>query len=298
MRSERTVKVPRLNDEVQDFNWLFNLWNDLNQNPNNIKLNFVDCDFLRPNAVAFLGGLIRLTQYQGYKVNIQWNTLQQAVHMNLKQNGFIQTFKDSYQKPWKGNSVPYKQFGTFNSSTVSEYLRDQWLGRGWMNVSDKLKNSIVGSMHEIFVNAFEHSHSEIGVVSCGQRFPKRDELNLTIVDFGIGIPTNVTNFLQKGIDAIHALEWAFKRGNSSRSGDGQSRGLGLDLLREFVQLNQGQLKVFTHDTYAEIDSNGIRFQQNDSFFRGTVFHIQLICDESYYQFDNEHSDYSSSDSWF
>jgi hypothetical protein len=82
------------------------------------------------------------------------------------------------------------------------------------------------------------------------------------------------------------LKWAFGRGNSTSTG-GVARGVGLDLLKEFVRINQGKLEVYSNDGYAIIDVNGERYENNDIYFEGTVVHITLRCDEKLYRFSDE-----------
>ena len=68
----------------------------------------------------------------------------------------------------------------------------------------------------------------------GQHYPELDFLHLTVIDFGIGIPTSVRS-LPQNLDktADEALQWAFEPGNSTKQ-DSISRGAGLNLLQEFI----------------------------------------------------------------
>jgi hypothetical protein len=139
-------------------------------------------------------------------------------------------------------------------------------------------------MAEIYLNAFDHGQSPIGVFSCGQHFPKNHELNLTIVDFGVGIPSNVRLFKAGSIEpeelsAAKCMEWAFQRGTSTKPG---GRGIGLDLIQDFVRLNKGRLEMFSHEGYVVIEDGKISFAERKSFFEGTLVNISLRCDESYY----------------
>jgi hypothetical protein len=171
------------------------------------------------------------------------------------------------------------------------------LGRGWVNVSPGLGNAIVGNMAEIYLNAFEHGQSQIGVFACGQHFPKNRELNLTIVDFGVGIPSNVrsfkaSKFAPEALAAAHCMEWAFQSGTSTKQGDTfVPRGVGLDLLHGFVRQNGGRLEMFSHEGYALIADGKISFAERSKFFEGTLVNISLKCDEKYYclasEIDNE-----------
>ena len=86
------LQVPTVNDKLSDFDCLFQLWHQVNDNCSEIIFDFSKCEFLRPNAVAFLGGLIRLIESRHGKVTFNWHTLHSKVRMNLQQNGFMHIF--------------------------------------------------------------------------------------------------------------------------------------------------------------------------------------------------------------
>ena len=267
-----TVSIPTLNDSTADFERLFSLWSQANDYFEDIRFDFSGCDFLRPNAVAFLGGLARLIESRLGTVVFDWDTLRNnAVMMNLRQNGFAGAF--NYPSPgWTGNSIPYREDRSRDVNGIMDYLELSWLGRGWVHVSRRLRDAIVGHMWEIYNNAFEHSGSEIGVFSCGQHFPTYDELVLSVVDFGQGIPAKVRNFLSSDpraeqLTAAGCLRWAFQRGTTTKPKE-ELGGLGLDLLKEFVRINQGKLEVYSNEGYALIDKDGEHFENKVLSFEG------------------------------
>ena len=60
--AQKVIQIPTLNDGPYDFARLFEIWNDVNDYFEDIRFDFSRCGFLRPNAVAFLGGLARLVE--------------------------------------------------------------------------------------------------------------------------------------------------------------------------------------------------------------------------------------------
>lgn len=171
---------------------------------------------------------------------------------------------------------------------IIDYLKLKWLGRGWLHISSQLRDAIVGKMWEIYANAFEHSASPIGIYSCGQYFPRLHALNLTVVDFGVGIPSNVRQFANnQKVGAHTAMQWAFRPGTTTKP-NGMGRGVGLDLIKQFVVLNKGKLEVFSHEGHAVIDSDGNeKYTERSCFFGGTLVNISLNCDETYYCLSSE-----------
>jgi len=87
---------------------------------------------------------------------------------------------------------------------------------------------------------------------------------------------------------MDALKWAFRKGTTT-CGDGMGRGLGLDLLREFVQLNRGKLQVLSNDGQISIDERGPVYRRRSIVFPGTLVRIELRCDERLYRFRDETS---------
>lgn len=279
------LKVPTVNDKLNHFDCLFKLRQQVNDDCSEVIFDFSECFFLRHFAVAFLGGLARLVELRCGKVTFDWQTLRNHIGMNLRQNGFMHAFNDG-EEPWQGNSIPYREDRYQDKDGLVSYLAEQWLGRGWVHIDPDLRNIIVGTVWEIYANAFEHGQSDIGVFSCGQHYPNLGELKLTVIDFGVGIPRNVRDFLNKtNMPVDETLRWAFQPGTSTRR-SGVTGGIGLDWLKRFVKMNKGKLEIFSHDGYVMIDKDQETYQNRQSFFEGTLVNITLLCDESYYSQDS------------
>ena len=286
------LNVPTIKGELKDFDVLFNLWhqiiNQINNSPN-VTFTFIKCYLLWPNAIVFLGGLARLIQKYNGHCSFDWSTVKDTVLKNLIKNNFYSSFDDDKQASF-GNTIPYREHNSEDKVSIIDYLKNQWLGRGWMNISAALQEAIIGNVWEIYANAFEHGKSPIGVISCGQHFPKKHILKLTVVDFGLGIPVNVNSyrniFKEPQISADESLKWAFQRTNSTRISDNPG-GLGLDLLKQFIILNKGQLEVFSNQGYALIDDKKEEYLNRSSFFEGTLVNITFNCNDSFYCLSSE-----------
>jgi len=288
MYISETISMPTtILADPADFGFLFRLWAIIDQGDRDVNLDFTGCHFLKPNAVAFLGGLSRLAESRSCRVRFLWDTFKPRVLHNLQQNGFAFQFGQE-TGPWQGNSVPYREDNVVKPEEYLYYLLHDWLGRGWVNVSDRLRNAIAGRVYEIYMNAFEHSCSPIGVFTCGHNFPSQRVLQLSLVDFGVGIPSTVRMFKRKDdLAAKTALEWAFRPGTTTKPKPDYSRGNGLDLLKDFIVKNNGSLEVYSHDAYTCITSEGERYLDWSCFFEGTVFNITLKCDERVYVLASE-----------
>lgn len=276
------LKVPTINDEIHDFERLFSLHQQaINSDKEHLILDFSDCQFLRHNAVAFIGGLVRFNQLQGKNVIINWHSIRERVCTNLKQNGFYTAHTED-SNGWSGNSIPYREERVIDKNGFLAYLRELWLGRGWIDVDENIRREILAKVVEIYVNVFEHADSKVGVFICGQHYPRRKELSLSLVDFGVGIPYKVrTHLQQQSMAAEQAIEWAIAPGNSTRP-NLVPKGMGLDTLRDFVTGTGGKLEIFSDNGYTIFNRNGLGCGRCSTPFMGTLVNISLKCSDLQY----------------
>jgi len=284
-----TIYVPRLNDELWDAQQLALIWRQVDEAGDGaeVSFDFARCDFLRPNAVAFLGGLARLIAHRGGVARFHIGTLRGWVQTTLLQNGFAHAM-GADTPPWQGNAIPYQEHLTQDKNKIIASLKRDWLGRGWLSVSPALADEVIGQIWEIFANAFEHSKTPVGIFSCGQYLPQRRELLLAVADFSVGIPSNVRFYLgTKEMPACDTMRWAFTGGHTTQPQQTFPRGLGLNLLKDFVQKANGVMQVFSHDGHVRIDQRGETYENAMPFFEGTLVQIRLLCDDKHYMLSNE-----------
>lgn len=284
-----TVLVPRINDDWASFQSLFAIDQQVLGDDLAVTFDFSGCDFLRQNAVAFLAGLVRGIELRGGTARVDWSTVRPKVLANLERNGFCQHC-GMQSTAWQGNSIPLRHDVVNDPAGVLHYLKHDWLGRGWVGVSPALRDAICGTVWEIYANAFEHSASPVGVLSCGQHFPNRRELTLTVLDFGVGIPHKVRHYFGNlALPADQAMRWAFEMGTSTKPA-ATSRGVGLNLLKAFVRANNGRIEVYSGDGRAIISRDVESYHTSPPMVRqprGTVLNFTFVCDDAKYKLASE-----------
>jgi len=291
--AEIVIPINTLNDTAQDFDVLFNLYRKIatTEQPN-LNFDFSNCTFLQQNAVAFLGGLIGLAHSKKAESSVKLGTLKPQIHRHLENNGFLNRFFP-HQYPNKPNSttaIPYREDRKNNSAEYTHYLLNQWLGRGWVAISNELKNYIVTHVIEAYLNVFDHAQSPIGVITCGQFYPNLQLLKIAILDFGVGIPNSVRQYLEKpDMTPEQCLMWAFEANNTTKAAgrDAISRGVGLKQLKSFIPLNEGTLEIYSDHGYVCIDRTGEKFINRPNGFQGTCVQITLKCDTQFYKMPTE-----------
>ena len=280
-----TLNIPSFNDSLNSFNKLFKLFNSVSKHDDDITYDFTNCNYLYPNAIALLYGLARIIQAKYKKVYFNPESLKPKIKELLHENGFIPQIEGKHFDIVK-NIVPLKQDTTKDADSTIDYLQNKWLGQDRLRLSNLVRNAIVGKVWEIYENAFDHANSPIGIFSCGQHFILEKKLKIAVVDFGVGIPTNVKEHLiRPEMTGIKAMKWAFKSGNTTKK---ECRGLGLDFLKQFVRLNKGSLEIFSENGHVLIKGQEKEKYGNKIIpFHGSFIYITFTCDNRYYKLISE-----------
>ena len=74
------------------------------------------------------------------------------------------------------------------------------------------------SVVELFSNAAIHSQTKLGVFTCGQFFPRKEELSFTLADFGIGMRQKLKDALNLEFTSVEAITWCTTNHNMTRRG--------------------------------------------------------------------------------
>lgn len=309
------IEVPNIKNDDSGYKKILKIVAQIFNEPlQHFDFDFSKCSKIDHNGVVMLGALAR---YVDFHNQLQNNTLKNSsfsintkhagvmflvtsmssvVKNSLENNNFLNHFTNSNFSYPKGGYIGYREHTVaFNSDEVAEHLEDDWLSADKLKLSSKLKNAILSRILEIFTNAYGHGVSlqtdhSLGVFSCGQYDSKSKKLSISVLDFGVGIIENVKKQINIQ-DSQEALKWALTKGNSTKTDSKDKdmpRGLGFDLLKEFVKINGGELRIYSNDVKAVSDATGeMIITQNKEYLSGTLISITIQCDGRRYRFASE-----------
>jgi len=182
-----------------------------------------------------------------------------------------------------GTTIRFKVFQRKDEDFFYDYTNRYVIHHPSFPVASKaLKEEIHRGLLELFVNASTHADSRHGIFTCGQLFPNKNTLEFCLADAGIGIHGNVRK-LEPNISDVDAIVWAMQEGNTTRiRTDGVPGGLGLKVLKEFIQHNGGRLIMVSGLGYLEINASGPNTLTLDCPFPGTVAHLAVRTDDPCY----------------
>ena len=268
------VRLPSIEHDQAGFQALI----DLNAKTSELVFDEVEVDmglsrwFGADMCAAFGAVLYRLSAELN---SIKLTNIQSHVENILCRNGFLSHYGRERMPDRYSTTIPYQRFETKDDRYFAKYIEDEFINRSEMpSMSVALQKKFRESVFEIFSNAVIHSQTEMGIFSCGQFFPTKHRLAFSVADLGVGIRQNIKQSTGADMKADAAITWATEGTNTTKKGRIPG-GLGLKLLREFVTLNQGVLRIVSDAGYWQLSGGQIRTFIFGNPFPGTVVNIEI-----------------------
>ena len=222
---------------------------------------------------------------------ISLTNINSKVEKILSKNGFLSHYGRQEMPDRWGTTDFYERFDVGDDRYFSAYIEHGLIRRPEMpKMSAGLLKKFRESVFEIFSNAVLHSHTELGIFSCGQFFPARNRFDFTVADLGIGIRKNVCDNLRQDLSPVDALIWATQEHNTTKRGKVPG-GLGLTLLSEFIDLNGGCIRIVSDAGYWRRKNKRTNTSLLGQPFPGTVVSVEInTADHSSYRLISESED--------
>ena len=277
--------------DKEGFLWLVSLWEFLqNSIGNEVFILFDRCKQIDANLSAVLGAFFDDWSDKGVRVFLS-KPLNRSVLKALSRNGFFSSFDVKTAIEDNENFVKYRDFGVSESEAFKNYLHGELLQKQrFPNCTVKARDRIVESIYEVFANAVTHSGKQ-SVYTCGESHQRHGVpmLDMTIANLGRTIPDNVNSHLSmhelKILSPEDTLRWAFKKGNTTKLIPG---GLGLDILREFIDLNEGSIQMVSGSAMLSYKNKKFTTESLEKEFPGTIVTLNFNCaDQKSYSLTEE-----------
>ena len=171
-------------------------------------------------------------------------------------------------------TIAYRRFRVDDEVGFSGYVSGELVEhRSLPKMSIELRRAFSRNVSEVFSNAVHHSHTSLGVFSCGQYFPQKDRLDFTVADLGIGMRQNIKNYKGFDFSPVEAINWATK-GNSTKP-TGRPGGMGLKFLCRFLDMNEGCVRIISDAGYWQRSNGKITTGMLPCLFPGTVVNLEV-----------------------
>lgn len=234
--------------------------------------------FFAANMSAALGAV--LDTFTGNLNDIHFDCIDPKIEQILLKNDFLTYYgklraADFYKTTIKFQKLKPTDGKFFKSYVINELIEGHVSDLPQMTTGVKAK--IVEAIYEIFVNAQIHSETSF-IYTCGQFFPNISKIEFTIVDTGIGFREKINRRFDSQLTSTQAISWAVKDKMTTK--EGVSGGIGLAVLKEFVEMNRGKMQIVSHDGFYQYDGAREVVRTFNGEFPGTIVNLQFRTDDT------------------
>lgn len=206
------------------------------------------------------------------------------LYQTLRNNGFLELVQGEKRSLHRHSGIPFKEFDMKSEGVVERYIYDYvLLSREVPKMSTGAMKKVFRSIFEIYQNAVMHSGAA-NIYVCGQFYRVRKRMALTMVEIGHSFKHNVQNHIKQfeSLNGLKCIEWAVQSGNTTKPKD-ETGGLGLDLIRSFLIMNEGKLQIRSADGYWQEKSGLSSGNLCKNSFNGSIVNIEFnLLDKNQY----------------
>jgi len=250
-----------------------------------IELDFNGIDFIMPFHLSSLACLIEEYWINGidirfakcYRIDIS-DYLYQIKFFDFWKNGNRQNFIPSA----KQTTLPLTKISRKN---ISSYVirAENYFQDNFMNSKDLSPINI--SLAEVFNNICDHAESPVSGFSITQYYPNKNQICISVCDFGVGIPNTINRFLnriaEQGLSDTKALAKSLERNFTIKSIPNNG-GLGLDNIRSCALECGGEISIISNKAVLKVSKeNIVKLYSLKNCFEGTL--IKIILDTNKFE---------------
>jgi len=234
--------------------------------------------FFAANMSAALGAV--LDMFTAKLNDIHFDHLDPQIESILLKNDFLTYYGKQRANDTHNTTIKFKKLKPTDGRYFKNYVIEDLIDGHTADLpkmSKEVKEKIAEGIYEIFVNAQIHSETQF-IYTCGQFFPNKHKIEFAIVDTGIGFREKINRRFESKLSATQAIKWAVQDQKTTKQG--VSGGIGLAVLKEFIEMNKGKLQIVSNDGYYQFNADGEQVQQFEGEFPGTIVNLQFRTDDT------------------
>lgn len=271
------VHISSINNNFESFQQLIRVY-EKNKHKffENIEVEF--SGFFAANLSAVLGAI--LDDFLERINNVELGKIPLDTEKILLKNDFLSYFGRERKFDNNHTTIKYQKLKPSDGKYFKNYVIDELIdghSSDLPKMSRGVKDRIIEAIYEIFANAQIHSGSEY-IYTCGQFYPRRNSINFTIVDVGVGFKHKINNRFNKNLSSEEAIAWAVEDSHTTKTN--VSGGLGLAILKEFVVMNNGKMQIISGDGFYQVTQNEIKSKTFEGEFPGTIVNLQFCTNDN------------------
>lgn len=290
-----SAKPGKLKSDYSGFEQIINLHKQIETMNFEDKLEVDMPHWFDANMCAPFGAVLSIPNNKNVKITLNFENHLKVMEI-LQKNQFLPKF--GFDKPSKpddyDSTIEYIQYNINDDKKFKNYVETHFGNdvHGFPKMSPELLKKFRGSLYEIFGNSAFHSETN-HIFACGQYFHLQNRLDFSIADLGIGFHGNINDKMNLDLSPQEAIIWAMEENQTSKKGGTVPGGLGLKLIKEFIEKNNGKMQIVTYNGYWEFSNGRTTINTFNSIFPGTVVNIEINTADSFYYCLESETDYEN-----
>lgn len=244
-----------------------------------IFLDFQNVKWIDGDLVAPIEGIIRVLERNNNSIWI-CNVNNPFVENLLRGNKFL--LKYGYKKPQRTTAstiIPLVTYELNQAKEFAEFIDHLFSTKIFSTLSKIVFELMQLTMNETFHNSYDHSQSLTGIQFCGQWYPKKGKIKVSIADQGIGYKGSVNKYFNCNWSAQKCIQWAMEGRNSTKK-DEIPGGLGNKIIRKRIEENSGTMTVVSGSGMWQQNENGkVEVYCLKNEYPGTIVTLEYSIDE-------------------
>lgn len=256
----------------------------------NFVFDFSGLTFIRPAGVVAFANVIELIKARNLRYQFKFpQSRAGSIYVTepiryLNNCGFFRAYGGDIPEPaaLPPTTIPIQRIAHSHAYGWFEGQFSAWR-RYKTDLNSHALSSVKLCFLEIFNNIQDHSGETSGIVFA-QFYPFRKRINISISDFGLGIPMTVRRVYPDASDA-DAIEIA-TRARFTAGTTGRNQGLGLDtLIQEIAGSNGGAVTIRSHRGFINCASRSGNLRRSvhavSGHYPGTMIDIEVCTNTEY-----------------
>ena len=253
----------------------------------------IDSSFIEPYQIVSLACLIEEYHLSGASIKFIRNTSLADEYLNnirffeywtlnYDRNAFTESRKKTTLALWK---ISRERISSY-ADVSQKYFENLYF-------SGKDLSALYIALTELFNNIYDHAQSRVEGFSITQYYPRLNQINTAVCDFGVGIPTTIKKLWKNNGKILESDADALRASFVSRVSiqtTPQNRGFGLSNLLGNVQRVKGELTVYSNSAIVHFIGNSVQYKMLPNSISGTLIKFSFNphnLPEKSLEFDNE-----------
>ncbi|MEN2009843.1 hypothetical protein AAJL88_03090 [Staphylococcus hominis] len=244
---------------VDQFRVVLDNINKLNQTSLEVEIDITELNFVKPSAISMLYNITKWINDNNYTFYFKLPEINREnkvlTYLDDSQIFKITTGRSIFEDSRVRNTtLPLKNLKISSTEEWVSTTFNYWFSYQIGCEVTRLAN-LQSLLLELFNNTRDHSDKDY-CCTYSQHYPNRKKIEISISDFGVGIPNNVKKRAPHIQSDSQRIEEALKRGFTTKTNP-HNRGEGLYILNEYiVEDGIGSLMIISGNGIYKVDSSG------------------------------------------